>query len=294
VGLGYGLGDTGWAAWGRWSPYGVRVSATGWIRKVGSNAWATYISATGLTALSSVTLTPNTPGPWALNVYAYNSGYALIASGVGSSTPTMFRVKATSTTVPTTDSAGVLTLTNLGGVTAVADPLSSGRGYVLYFNGTSYLETTSVVNTTSASTRTFWIYTTTPSFGDGSIFFNPLFRIFFGNTVNLYVSLTGQTSPQPYEWYYATTLSTSAWTFVAVTSTGTTSSMYINGSLVTVTRSDNGTTTTSIPMAYAGEQCLINFGYDAYGYYKGYLDDLRQYNYVLTPTQITGVMNLTY
>jgi len=46
---------------------------------VGSNAWSTYTWATGLTALSNLTLTPNTPGPWAVNVYAYNSGYALIA-----------------------------------------------------------------------------------------------------------------------------------------------------------------------------------------------------------------------
>ena len=45
------------------------------------NGSATYTSATGLTALSSVTITPGVPGPWAVNVYAYNSGYALLASG---------------------------------------------------------------------------------------------------------------------------------------------------------------------------------------------------------------------
>jgi len=50
---------------------------------VGSNGSATYISATGLTALSNVTITPNTPAnTWAVNVYAYNSGYSLIASNV--------------------------------------------------------------------------------------------------------------------------------------------------------------------------------------------------------------------
>jgi hypothetical protein len=45
------------------------------------NGSATYISATGLTALSSVTLTPHTPGPWALNVYAYNASNILLATG---------------------------------------------------------------------------------------------------------------------------------------------------------------------------------------------------------------------
>jgi hypothetical protein len=214
----------------------------------------------------------------------------------------MFRVKATSTTVPTTDSAGVLTLTNLGGVTAVADPLSSGRGYVLYFNGTSQLITNAIVNTTPACTRTFWIYTTTPTFSGGVSIASPLFWAFFGNSPNLYVTLTGQSqitgAQQPFEWSYATALSTTAWTFVAITSTGTTSSMYINGSLVTVTRVDNSATTTSISIIYGGESSTIRIGSigtnPTWDYLKGYLDDVRQYNYVLTPTQITGVMNLTY
>jgi hypothetical protein len=44
------------------------------------NGSPVYTSATGLTSLSSVTVTPGVAGPWAVNVYAYNSGYALIAS----------------------------------------------------------------------------------------------------------------------------------------------------------------------------------------------------------------------
>jgi hypothetical protein len=63
------------------------------------NGSATYISATGLTALSNVTLTPNTPGPWALNVYAYNSGYSLLAGGtvasyVAYNTSTIYNYRA--------------------------------------------------------------------------------------------------------------------------------------------------------------------------------------------------------
>ena len=48
------------------------------------NSSPVYTSATGLTALSSVTVTPGVAGPWAVNVYAYNSGYALLATGSGS------------------------------------------------------------------------------------------------------------------------------------------------------------------------------------------------------------------
>jgi hypothetical protein len=58
------------------------------------NGSATYTSATGLTALSSVTVTPGVSGPWAVYVYAYNSGYALLASG--SAYPATMRISSSS------------------------------------------------------------------------------------------------------------------------------------------------------------------------------------------------------
>jgi len=97
------------------------------------NGSATYTSATGLTALSNVTLTPNTPGPWALNVYAYNSGYSLLASGVGTATlyATASKSANSGATITTNGAYTVFTYTN-GGTFTVA---SSGYGSVLLVAG---------------------------------------------------------------------------------------------------------------------------------------------------------------
>jgi hypothetical protein len=257
-----------------------------------------YTSATGLTSLSSVTVTPGVAGPWAVNVYAYNSGYALIATGYF--TNTQFRVKATSTTVPAYDTMSGIAITNLGSVTAVTDPLSSGRGYVFSFNGSGTAGLTLPnMYTPPTSTRTFWVYTTTPTYGNGICIGSQLWGILFGGTPNIYVTLNGQnTGAGLYEWYYTPAISTSAWTFIAITTTGTTSSYYVNGTLVSVQLlggASNGTNTTSVPFTYAGESGMVGLGVAPgnTGNFKGYLDDFRQYNYVLTPTQITAVMNLT-
>ncbi len=78
-------------------------------------------------------------------------------------------------------------------------------------------------------------------------------------------------------------LSTTDWTFVAFTSDDTNWYTYVNG-----VQSNTGTTDAGMD---GGSDLFFGQRYVNWGFYKGTIDDVRIYNYALTPTQIRNVYN---
>jgi len=182
-----------------------------------------------------------------------------------------FRVKAASTTVPTTDITGVYQLFNTtssngGPVVVVADPLGI-RGYVFQFSGSNYLSI--FAKTPPTSTRTFWLYTTSPG-ANANVFSSTSCTAYFLGTLFLITSSGTSTIAQ-----------TSNWTFYAITITSTHATTYVNGNVAS-------TATNS----WGGDTSAIQFGANAgTNFYTGYIDDMRMYPYVLTTSQITAIYN---
>jgi hypothetical protein len=138
------------------------------------NGSATYTSATGLTALSSVTITPGFPAPWNISVYAYNSSNVLLASGnsyniiVAASSPTFFYPFQTNILDYATG-WGVSDAT-LNGTTAITNAKSykTGGGGSLYnpsSTSTNIVLPNTTINVTNGCTVSFWFYLTTTTAG---------------------------------------------------------------------------------------------------------------------------------
>ena len=182
-----------------------------------------------------------------------------------------FRVKAASTTVPTTDTTGVYQLFNTtnsngGPVVAVADPLGI-RGYVFQFSGSNYLSI--FAKTPPTSTRTFWLYTTSPG-ANANVFSSTSCTAYFLGTMFLITASGTSTIAQ-----------TSNWTFYAITITSTHATTYVNGNLASIAAN-----------SWGGDTSTIQFGaYVGTNFYTGYIDDMRMYPYVLTTAQIAAIYN---
>jgi len=228
---------------------------------------------------------PLTASQVASNYTTFLPRYQNVSTTVTTNVAYTFRIKATSTTVPTTDSTGLYPITNSGllpisisnmsdPVVAVADPTGT-RGYVLQFFGKQYLSV--FASSPVTSTRTFWLYSATPSSGAGNVFSGTNYKIYFNGTA--YLSITGVGTT-----VNSTVAQTANWVFYAVTTTATAVTLYING-----IQNASGAMA-----AYTGDTTAIQFGaYNgtASSFYTGYMDDIRQYPYVLTNAQITAIYN---
>ena len=189
----------------------------------------------------------------------------------------IFRIKSFTSTVPITDVDNIFTLNNTGTVTCVPDPLNVRGGYVFQFSGSNYLSIS--VNTPAISTKTFWVYTTTPSAGQGNVFSSTNYPVNFKTTnyLSALPNFLTVANNNP-----SSVSQPASWTFYAVTCTASSVNIYMNGSSVQVA--------TNSLTNFVGDTTDIQFGaYTASGYYTGYLDDVRLYPTVLTPAQMYAI-----
>jgi hypothetical protein len=205
-----------------------------------------------------------------------------------------FRVKGTTTTVPTTDVSGTPILNKLGNgistgslVTMYNDP---SRGYVFSFSGSNYLQIN--LNNAATHTKTFWVSSSTPESGGGAVFssvYNP--HSFEGGKKLVSSFLTDNGSGGFVVTQDISTLTQGlSWTFYAITVTATSTastsfSVYINGVL---------SSTKQLPGPAPKWINDSNFQFGASGgdyRYTGYLDDIRFYPSVLSDTQILQIYN---
>ena len=147
----------GWGPWVRCRVGCPRQATTDRANQfvVYVNGSPVYTSATGLTSLSSVTVTPGVAGPWAVNVYAYNSGYALLASG--------YCVPGYAATVTVVNTAGNVQLggviqnvmngvgMNDAGTKIVVSDATAGKFYYSYYNGTNWIAATTISGVSNSS-----------------------------------------------------------------------------------------------------------------------------------------------
>ena len=185
-----------------------------------------------------------------------------------------FRVKSTTTVVPTT--ANGYAVTNNNTTTMVND---GTRGYVFNFSGNNSLSIN--LATPLNSTKTFWLSSSTPQNGSGNVFSTTKIPIWFSSTTFLRASVNYPSGGD----VTSNVAQTSTWRFYAITTTPTTTSLYINGSLVT-----------TLSVAWTGDTDKMVFG--AYqtnnvGNYTGLIDDIRFYSNILTSTDIMTLYNTT-
>jgi hypothetical protein len=214
-----------------------------------------------------------------VSISSYTVSNANISSNLyPNSLGCIFRIKATTATMPTADMDNVFTLTNTGSVTCVADPLSVRPGYVFQFNGSNYLSI--AVNTPAICTKTFWLYATNFIYNN-NCFSSTNYPIYFNGSSTYIIASPGSgcTSPisQP-----------AMWTFYAVTCNSTSVSIYMNGSpspviTTTLTTRFSGDTTSIFFGAYCNSSSVIG------NFLNGYLDDMRLYPGILTPAQINAI-----
>lgn len=205
-----------------------------------------------------------------------------------------FRVKGTTSTVPTTDVSGTPLLNKLGLgistgslVTMYNDP---SRGYVFSFSGSNLLQIN--LKSAAAHTKTFWVSSSTPESGFGTVFSSAYNATLFSNTkflISLFFTSNG--SGGQIETKTASTFSQGlSWTFYAVTVTATSTaststSLYINGVFSNTTQLASGA-----PLWLNDPS--FQFGASGGDYrYTGYLDDMRFYPSVLSDTQILQIYN---
>jgi hypothetical protein len=185
-----------------------------------------------------------------------------------------FRVKSTTSVVPTTVDG--YTLTNAGGVTMVND---ATRGYVFNLAGNNSLSIN--LATPVNSTKTFWVSTSTTG-GSSNVFSTTKMPIWFDNTTFLRASVNFNTTGVN---VISNVAQTSTWMFYAITTTATTTSLYVDGTLVS-----------SVNVAWTGDTATMFFGaYQGGNYLTGLLDDIRFYSNILTSTDIqTLYINTSY
>lgn len=188
--------------------------------------------------------------------------------------PWTFRVKSSTLTVPTTVDGITITNTN---VSMINDPI---RGSVFNFGGNGYLSINQP--TPVNSTKTFWVLMPTFSSANNNVFSTAKMPVWFNSTaflratVNFGVGGGGDV--------VSTVAQTSGvWKFYAITTTATTTELYVDGNLVS-TRNFNWT----------GDTAVINLGaFLAQSLFTGRLDDMRLYSITLSATEINALYTST-
>ena len=211
--------------------------------------------------------------PYTFTATATSGGGTSTASTPSTSVSTYtFRVNSETATVPTVADGFTVTNTN-----AVAMINNGTRGFVFNFTGSKHL---SIVATTPlSSTKTFWV-SATPSSSDNT-FSTTKIPIWFNGTNFLRASVNFPTSGVDVT---STSPQNMTWKHYAITTTATTTSMYINGVLnASASATWTGDTATMYFGAYQGSSTLI-----------GLMDDIRFYTSILTPTEIQNLYTTTF
>ena len=190
-----------------------------------------------------------------------------------------FRIQTSSNSVPTTDTTNTYSITNIGSVEVVNDKI---RGQVFNFSGSNGLTITTT--TPIVASRTVWVKTLNPT-TSGTVFSSNKWAIWFeaGPNKRLGSAINYSSNPALID----TVDRGSYWVFYAVVFDGTNHSIYVNGNNTPIVTQ----TTTSVV-----DSSTIGFGqYSSSNNYRytGLLDDMRQYNYALTPQQINQIYNAT-
>ena len=183
-----------------------------------------------------------------------------------------FRVNSETSVVPTV--ADGFTITNTG---AVAMINNGTRGFVFNLSGSKHL---SIVATTPlSSTKTFWV-SATPA-GSDNTFSTTKIPIWFNGTNFLRATVNFPTVGVDVT---STSSQNNTWKHYAITTTATTTTMYINGVLnVSASVAWTGDTATMYFGAYQGSSTLV-----------GLMDDIRFYTSILTATEIQNLYNSTF
>jgi Concanavalin A-like lectin/glucanases superfamily len=182
-------------------------------------------------------------------------------------TPWTFRVKSSTSVVPA--SVDGITVTNVNNVAMFNDPT---RGFVFQFLGNNCLSLNQP--TPVNSTKTFWLSAAAPAIDYNNVYSTTKLPIYFSKTnflrATVNFGVAGTTD------VVSTQAQTSTWKFYAITTTATETSVYVNGSRV-ATAFVNWTGDTS---------AICIGGYTNLAFLTGFLDDIRLYSSILSPTEV--------
>ena len=182
----------------------------------------------------------------------------------------VFRVKSFSSTIPS--SSNGISITNVGNVSTIND---ASRGYVFSFSGSNCFQIS--LPTDINNTKSFWVSSSTPSKSNGNIFSTTKCPIWFAATTYLHASPNFGTSNNVV--IINTVSQTSTWIFYTVTSTATSTSLYMNGQLIT-----------SSALNWTGDTDTINIGaYQGTSFFTGLIDDIRYYSYAMSASDILKI-----
>ena len=256
---------------------GSTTASIAFTPSVGATSYTVTSSPGGLQGTGSSSpivvsgLTVSTP--YTFTATATSGGGTSTASTPSTSVSTYtFRVNSETATVPTVADGFTITNTN-----AVAMINNGTRGFVFNLTGSKHL---SIVATTPlSSTKTFWV-SATPS-GSDNTFSTTKLPIWFNGTNFLRATVNFPTVGVDVT---STSSQSNQWKHYAITTTATTTSMYINGVLnASASATWTGDTATMYFGAYQGSSTLI-----------GLMDDIRFYTSILTPTEIQNLYTTTF
>lgn len=211
--------------------------------------------------------------PYTFTATATNGGGTSTASTPSTSVSTYtFRVNSETATVPTVADGFTVTNTN-----AVAMINNGTRGFVFNLTGSKHL---SIVATTPlSSTKTFWV-SGSPA-GAHNTFSTTKIPIWFNGTNFLRASVNFGGGGVDVT---STSSQTATWRHYAITTSATTTTLYVDGVLnTTASATWTGDTATMYFGAYQGGSTMV-----------GLLDDIRFYTSILTPTEIQNLYTTTF
>lgn len=211
--------------------------------------------------------------PYTFTATATNSAGTSASSTASTSVSTYtFRVNSKTSVVPTVVDG--ITLVNSG---AVAMSNNGTRGFVFSFTGANHLRL--VKTTPLSSTKTFWV-SATPA-GSDNTFSTTKMPVWFNGTNFLRATVNFPTVGVDVT---STSSQNNTWKHYAITTSATSTSMYINGVL-------NATSA----VAWTGDTATIYFGsYQGSSNLTGLMDDMRFYESILTTTEILNLYNNTF
>ena len=188
--------------------------------------------------------------------------------------PWTFRVKSSTLTVPTAVDGFTLTNTTVSMVNDVK------RGPVFNFTGTNYLSLN--VPTPVNSTKTLWVMMPNITSANNNVFSSAKMPVWFRGTAFLRASVNfGVGGGGDVISTVAQTVG--VWKFYAVTTTATSSSLYVDGVLVR-----------TVNLSWGGDTAVINLGaHTGSSFFTGLLDDMRLYSSTLTATDINSLYTRT-
>ena len=204
---------------------------------------------------------------------------ATATNGTGTSAPSApstsvstytFRVNSETSVVPTVADGFPITNTN-----AVVMINNATRGFVFSFNGSRCLSL--AVSTPLSSTKTFWLAGN--PVGNNNAFSTAKLPIWFNNTNFLRVTVNFGASID----VLSTINQGNAWQHYAITTSATTTTLYVNGVL-----------NASASVAWTGDTATIFLGaFTGTSFLTGQLDDIRFYTSILTATEIQNLYTST-